>query len=267
MYNILKHRNNIHYFSLLFCFIVLSGCCLQRGHKDTVYQYSVINALMEGVYDGEVSVGCLKHKGDFGIGTFNGLDGELVALGGEFYQVKSDGKAYLCNDKIKVPFVVEKFFKPEQGFCLNQEMSYDNLTRHIDALLESKNVFYALEISGEFSYIKVRSVPAQNKPYVGLGEAVKNQAVFEYENVKGSLVGFRFPEYMQGVNVPGYHLHFIDKDRDFGGHLLDCVFKKGIIKLDKSSSFYMRLPDNQDFLNKDLAKRDRDGLMKAEKGR
>lgn len=265
--NNLKFMRNTRYFGLFFCFILLSGCCLQNSRKDSVYQYSVINALMEGVYDGEVSVGCLKRKGDFGIGTFNRLDGELVALGGEFYQVKADGRAYVCDDKIKVPFVTLKFFNPEQEFCLNQEMSYQDLTHYIDTLLVSKNIFFALEINGEFSYIKVRSVPAQNKPYVGLGEAVKNQTVFEYKDVQGSLIGFRFPECMQGVNVPGYHLHFINQDRSRGGHLLDCVFKKGVIRLDKSSSFYMRLPDNQDFLNKDLMKREQADLMKVEKGK
>lgn len=266
--NNLKFMRNTRYFGLFFCFILLSGCCcLRNSRKDSVYQYSVINALMEGVYDGEVSVGCLKRKGDFGIGTFNRLDGELVALGGEFYQVKADGRAYVCDDKIKVPFVTLKFFNPEQEFCLIQEMNYPNLTRYIDSLIVSKNIFFAVEISGEFSYMKVRSVPMQNKPYVRLSEVVKGQTVFEYKDIKGTLLGFRFPKYMQGVNVPGYHLHFINQDKTQGGHLLECVFKKGLIRLDKSSSFYMRLPDNQDFLNKDLLKKDTVDLMKVEKGR
>ncbi len=80
----------------------------------------------------------------------------------------------------------------------------------------------AIRIDGHFKSVKVRSVPRQEKPYQGLEDAVKHQTEFQLKNVSGTLVGFRFPHYMDGVNVPGYHFHFITADKKAGGHALDC---------------------------------------------
>lgn len=49
---------------------------------DILYQVSTINALLEGIYDGDTSYGELKQHGDFGIGTFSGLDGGMIELDG-----------------------------------------------------------------------------------------------------------------------------------------------------------------------------------------
>jgi len=59
--------------------------------SNTLFQTSTISALLEGVYDGETTYKALKQYGDFGLGTFDGLDGEMIGLEGKFYQVKADG--------------------------------------------------------------------------------------------------------------------------------------------------------------------------------
>lgn len=53
-------------------------------HPHEIFQLSTINALLEGVFDGNMSYGQLKQHGDFGIGTFNGLDGEMIAFDAAF---------------------------------------------------------------------------------------------------------------------------------------------------------------------------------------
>ena len=90
-----------------------------------------------------------------------------------------------------------------------------------------KTCFYAVMIQGEFSYVKTRSVPAQEKPYPPLAEVTKNQPTFEFTDVTGTMVGFRCPPYVTGINVPGYHLHFLTDDRTAGGHLLEFTVAPG----------------------------------------
>ena len=156
--------------------------CAHVQKNDVVFQSSTINALLKGIYDGDVTFGELKRNGDFGLGTFNGLDGEMIGLAGTFYQIKADGVAYPVEDSVKTPFSVVSFFAPDDTLELDTADSYTQLKRHIDGLLPSQNIFYAIRIDGNFKYIKTRSVPGQQKPYPPLVEVVKEQSVFEFQN-------------------------------------------------------------------------------------
>ncbi len=225
--------------------------------KDAIFQTSTINALSRGVYDGDVSYKDLKKYGDFGLGTFNGLDGEMVALDGKFYQIKADGKAYPVVDSMKTPFAVVTFFEPDRTILANKTINYEKLQNYLDSLIPSNNIFYSIRVEGLFKYIKLRSVPNQKKPYTPLADVLKNEKVFEFNEIKGTAVGFRMPGYIQGVNVPGYHLHFITEDKKLGGHLLDCYIEDVRIEIDLSSYLYMALPSNTEFLEADLSKDDK----------
>jgi len=216
-------------------------------------------------YDGEITYEELKQHGDFGIGTFNGLDGEMIGLEGKFYQIKADGIAYPVDSLLKAPFAVVTFFEPDKSVLLNQGLDYNQLTQYLDNLLPTKNIFYAVKIEGVFRYIKTRSAPKQNQPYPPLVEVVKNQPTFEFHDVEGTIVGFRCPVYMEGINVPGYHLHFITGDKKAGGHLLECQIKNAKIELDYTSEFYMALLESSEFYEVDLAKEKQTELEKVEK--
>lgn len=207
-----------------------------------VYQSSTLAALMSGAYDGPTTFGELRKKGDFGIGTVNGLDGEMIALDGQFYQIRVDGKAVVLQDSVRTPFAVVVFFTSEQKHSINDAIDKKALQESVDRLLDTKDRFYAIKVHGTFSSIKVRSVPKQNKPYVSLKKALEGQSVFDLQNVKGTLVGFRFPAYMGGVNVPGYHFHFITEDRSSGGHVLACTLASGTIELAGFSDFFLNIP-------------------------
>ncbi|MDD5668544.1 MAG: acetolactate decarboxylase [Candidatus Omnitrophica bacterium] len=246
---------------------IAAGCACARPvvYQDTLYQVSTINALMEGVLDGGETIEGLRHKGDFGIGTFEGLDGEMVGLDGEFYQVKADGKVYQAGDTVKVPFANVKFFKTNKDFSIDKETDFEHLKEWISQRMGSKNIFYAVKITGKFSYVKTRSVPKQEKPYVSLMEAVKSQKVFELHDVEGTVVGFYFPEYVKGVNMPGFHFHFLSLGKDAGGHVLDCVARNVTVEIDETNEFDMNVPLNNDFSKADFSKDNRQALEKAEK--
>jgi len=235
-----------------------------QNDDDILFQVSIIDGLMQGVYDGFFPLEDLRNHGDFGIGTFDSLDGEMVALDGEYYQVKTDGVAYLVGGNETTPFSTVTFFHVDEAAAIHNAENMTELSLQIDEILPSKNVFYALRIDGTFPYVKTRSVPRQDRPYLRLVDAIKNQTVFEMENVTGTVVGIWAPHFSEGLNVPGYHLHFITADRRAGGHILDIAVDEGEVLLDITSGFAMELPKEGDFYSVDLSKDLQSELEKVE---
>lgn len=258
---------------LLAVLLILAGCA-QAGKyedlkeasppEDTVFQVSTINALLQGLYDGEVTCGELKKHGDLGVGTFDGLDGEMIVVDGSILQVKADGKVLAAPDGEKSPFAAVTFFRSDQEQQVKELADYSQLQRLLDGLVVNRNVFYAIRIDGTFSYVKTRSVPEQEKPYPPLVEVTNNQPVFEMRNVRGTVVGFYCPPYVDGLNVPGYHLHFVTEDRRQGGHLLECSIQEGKVQMDETREFYLTLPAGSDFAMADLTTDRAEELKKAE---
>ena len=236
--------------------------------RENIYQVSTIDALLGGIYDGVASFGQLKNHGDFGIGTLDALDGEMIALDGSFYQIKSNGVASPIANEVTTPFAAVTFFDRDKTIDINDEMSFSDITALLDSSLGSANLFYAIRIDGTFSLVKTRSVPRQSKPYPKLVDVVKQQPVFELNDVKGSIVGFRCPPFVKGINIPGYHFHFIDSNRTRGGHVLDCRLITGKVYVDVTPAFYMSLPAREDFLQMELGKdlsKDREKVEKDNK--
>jgi acetolactate decarboxylase len=181
------------------------------------------------------------------LGTLNALDGELIGLDGTFYQAKADGSVVPVGDDATTPFAVVTFFDTDRTIRLANVTSLAEYLAALNSSLENRNVMYAIEARGHFSHVRVRSVPAQQKPYPLLTEAVKNQTVYDFDDADGTIVGIWFPEYMAGVNVAGFHLHFVSDDRQRGGHLLDCSAADLTTAIDRTGDFYMALPGDGDF--------------------
>jgi acetolactate decarboxylase len=213
----------------------------------TLTQTSTIDALMSGVYDGKMSLQELKLHGDTGLGTFQALDGEMVVLDGTVYQVRADGTVHVPDPSETTPFAAVTFFEPDLDKILPEGIDMKQLTDEIDAALPTPNMIYALKIQGAFKRIRTRSVPRQNKPYRPMVEVVKTQPTFDFENVEGIIIGLRCPSFMKGINVPGYHLHFLTKDRKAGGHVLGLTVDKAVVEIDRINNFYVILPENQEF--------------------
>ena len=192
----------------------------------SAFQVGVLTALMDGVFEGDAAFAGLRMQGDMGIGTFNGLDGEMAAVDGVFYRIRLDGTATPADDGDKTPFATVAHFSPDRDMTLGPVDGFNALTAQLDKELPTENIVYAVRIDGLFAHIKARSVPGYQRPYPKLPEIVKTQSHLPYDNVEGTLVGFRFPDYAKGINVPGWHLHFLTKDRKRGGHVLDVKFEK-----------------------------------------
>lgn len=221
--------------------LALNGCqCLPP--TDQVFQTSTIDALLAGVYDGEMTCEQLLGKGDLGIGTFDALDGEMVVLDGTVYQVKADGSVHQPSPGVKTPFATVCFFQGEKGLRIEKGWTREVVEAEISRFCPNSNLFYAIRLEGRFSLMKTRSVPFQKRPYPPLAEVTRHQPEFELKDVAGTVLGFRSPAFVKGLNVPGYHLHFLSEDRTQGGHILNFTVDEGWCELDELHRYSLVLP-------------------------
>ncbi len=230
---------------------------------NAVYLSAPINALVEGLYVENTTMTELKRHGDFGLGTFNFLDGEMVLLDGRVYQIRSDGKVYDVEDNEKSPFACVTFFSPDTIDELENSDNSKGFQDILNNLIPSENMLYAIRIDGTFSHVKTRAVP-RSENYRPLVEATKNQPVFEFYEVRGCLAGFYTPRFMESLNAPGYHIHFLTEDRQHGGHLIECALGKVRIGIQHVPKLDVGLPMTLDYLTTDLTRDIGKDLHKAE---
>lgn len=252
----------IRFSVVLFLLALFPG---QAVCSDSLYQVSVIDALLAGDYDGDVSIGELKRHGDFGLGTFNGLDGEMVVLGGTVYKVEYNGTVKAMPDGELTPFAAVVKFQPDTELELGAVADFSALKAKVDASLETENLFYAVRVHGLFKSVKTRSVPKQQKPYPPLAQVVKKQSIFQFSDIDGTLIGMRCPVFVKGMNVPGWHWHFISDDRKSGGHVLECSFEGLKAEIDAKNGFAMVLPETASYFGLDFSGDRSKELHKVEK--
>jgi acetolactate decarboxylase len=232
--------------------------------QSTLFQISTTGALIEGLYRGEVTVAMLREHGDLGLGTFDGLDGEMVVVDGRFFQVRSDGSVIEVDDAVRSPYAVITKFDPGPPVVLSDCSSLSELCRQLDAVRTSENLFYAIRVDGYFSHVRTRAV-ARTEEGIPLVQAAARQPEFEMRDVNGTLVGFWSPGYVKTLTVPGYHLHFLTADRTAGGHLLECTGTGLVAQLECEKNLRLSLPETASFLKADLSRDPTADLEQAEK--
>jgi len=234
--------------------------------KNNLYQYSVIDALLAGVYDGEIDCETLKAKGDFGIGGFNAIDGELYLNEGKVSRIRYDGHAYPVSDEEKAAMAFVTFFDPDTSFTIRENgLTYDSLKLRLGNVI-SGNRMYAIRISGSFNRMQTRAPAPARKPYKPLAEhLITNQYFFKLDGTRGTMVGFCFPAYLEKVNVPGFHFHYLTEDRQKGGHVLDFMSDSIDVQLGRLHRLTLDIPGTREFEKAPLAK-DRKGELNYVEG-
>lgn len=212
-----------------------------KASNAPLFSYSTIDALLAGNYDGALSVAELKRHGNFGLGTYNRLDGEMVALNGVFYHVHADGSIDVAAPTDKVPLAYVLPFRPTQALNVPPAASLPEMEAWLDQQLPNKNLFHAIEIHGRFTGAQTRAIAPQVRPYRPLAEVVKTQSLFDKEAVTGTLVGIRSPAFSKGISVAGYHWHFISDDHHYGGHLLKISLTQGSARIEAVPRFEVQL--------------------------
>jgi acetolactate decarboxylase len=239
----------------------LSSCFDVPLH--TLFQVSTSGALVQGIYERAVSSKVLLDYGDFGLGTFVNLDGEMVVLDGIVYQIRSDGKVLRITDDVGTPFAVVSHFTADQDEIINDASSFEALTKICDQYRDSNNLFYAFRIDGRFTHIHTRAMKATHDG-LPLAKAAAVQPEFDFHDVEGTLVGIWSPQFSSALNVAGYHFHFLSQDRTQGGHLLACSGKHLRVRVQRLNDFHLSLPESEEFLKADLTRDPSKDLAYAE---
>ncbi len=244
--------------------IVLSlSACASKSKKtisadrETVCQSGLARALNQGCYEGVTEVSELKRHGDTGIGIFEDVDGEMIMLGGKVYKALGDGHVKEVSDSEAVCFSDVTFFDADGTIELTGVKDINTLKQQLEKTVseKGKNLFYTVKFSATFSKVKVRTEIKQEQPYKPLSEVLKTaKREFEYENIKGTVVGLRCPDYLDGLNSPGWHFHFISNDRIQGGHVLDLTFDSAGAEYDITTKFDLCVSDSETFRKLDLSK-------------
>lgn len=229
----------------------------------TLFQVSTSGALVQGVYERAVSSNLLLNYGDFGLGTFENLDGEMVVLDGAIYQVRSDGKVTKIVKDVGTPFAVVTHFVADQDQMIENASSFKDLTKICDRYRDSDNLFYAFRIDGHFGHVHTRAM-RETLEGLPLAKAAAIQPEFEFTGVDGTLVGIWAPQFSSALNIAGYHFHFLSEDRSKGGHLLECSGKHLRIRVERLNDFHLSLPESEEFLRADLTKDTSTDLAYAE---
>jgi acetolactate decarboxylase len=241
---------------------------LHAEHEEHVlFQASTIGALLEGAYDGDLTFGELAEHGDLGLGTLNGLDGEMIALDGRFYRADADGTVWEVPAGARTPFAVVTRFAPAVDVELDEALDHQRLLERLDEQTPARVASSAIRVDGRFELIRARSVPPQSPPYRPLTEVVAEQHVFELADVTGTMLGFRFPAYAEGIEVSGYHLHFISEDRTHGGHVLGSRATGPLrVRIDPSSELHVELPPGVELADPDVAAATHAAVERVERG-
>ena len=223
-----------------------------------LFQVSTLNDLMLGDYNGTCSVKELLKHGDTGIGTYDGLDGEAIILNGKAYNGRANGVVSEMSEEDSLPFTTVAFFDEKVKEQVISFESIEDFKTLLSKELVSTHYFYMIKMEGKFN-VRVRSCFKQDKPYEPLYKVAKDQREFEYHDIEGYVVGVFCPNYVEGMNLPGWHIHFISKDLTKGGHILKLSGENIQYKLNKLNEWDLRLPNTKEFssfnLKEDLSKK------------
>ncbi|OIW23787.1 alpha-acetolactate decarboxylase [Coniochaeta ligniaria NRRL 30616] len=242
-----------------------------------LFQYSVVSALMDGVASKGLPISTLLANGNHGLGTFRHMVGEMIILDGKVYQMNSDGSVATVSpssstspddDRAVTPFAMVTRFSPtvttRAAFQSKQHL-FDSVS---SLLPGTRNNYISIRLDGTFKNVKARTVGGQAHPREGLAELGKHQTTREFagdEGIRGTVIGFRSPAFMQGISVAGDHLHFISEDRKTGGHLLSFETVGEVeVKVAGIWKVVLELPRDDEEFDQAKLEADREGIEKAE---
>ena len=216
-----------------------------------MYQVSTLQALALGYSKAVINAGELLQEGDTGLGTFEDVNGEMIVMDGHCYRADQSGCITMVAPETGVPFAAVAKLYGEQQFLLRNMPDFASLQTELTRRIEEVfglNSMHIVRIDGEFEKVDARSEAPYRSHHIALKEILgQTQKAFLFENICGSLVGVYFPDYMDGINMPGWHLHFLSEDRTKGGHVFDVCVREGKAKVDKISSILINLPEEPAF--------------------
>lgn len=216
-----------------------------------VHQFSFVDALVAGLYEGAFEASVVVDHGDLGLGCGDALDGELVLLDGRLVVCRADGTISAVPLAERIPFAEVVRFEPTDRHAV-QNLGEKQFESFVESVVPSDNLFYALRVRADFASMTVREAARQQRPFRGLAEAVRDQRESTHGATRGTMVGFKGPDVFQGLSVADFHLHYVDDSGEFGGHVLDFELVEGTVELEAFSTFTLHLPEVDSYLDAEL---------------
>jgi acetolactate decarboxylase len=255
---------------LLICSVNFYAAAQEKPVKSAgnLFSAGYASAFIGGLYDAWYPYKKLEQHGDFGIGAPALVDGELMMLNGKLYKTQYTGKTIPVSDTESTPYAVVCFFHADKTFKPGRQLNKAGLFKYLDSVLTNLNGIYAIHISGNFKYVKTRAFqPVEQKPYLPLAAMLDKQHFFEFNTLKGDLIGYKLPVFMEGAHITGYHFHFLSADKASGGHIIDLLADDLTIEIDTLTSYTMELPQTADFNNFDFKTDRKEEIKSVENGK
>ena len=239
--------------------------------KPKMFQVSTLQALMLGYTKSVITVEELLTHGDIGLGTFEDVDGEMIVLEGHCYQADSKGAISEAKSDKGVPFCAVSHMEEQSAHKIENIFQIEDLKRFLDISIDEAfalNSMHIVRIDGFFNKVMARSEDGLKSRHIELKKILENnQQDFCFENIEGTLVCIYFPDYMDGINATGWHLHFISKDKSLGGHVFDINLKEGTAFFSKISTIEIKFPDTAEFDTYALKEASENDIKAVEQGK
>lgn len=236
-----------------------------------MFQVSTLQALMLGYSRAVIPVSELLRHGNVGLGTFTDVDGEMIVLDGICYRAMENGDIAEAEPDRGVPFSAVCSMEDSTPMEFGSMDNIEELKRALNNIIDSHfglNSMHMARIDGEFKIVDARSESGYESMHVDLKTILgKTQKAFQFESIKGTLVCVYFPDYMDGINAAGWHLHFISEDRKHGGHVFDISMKSGRGQISKINSIEIKLPDEPVFDTYSLKQASEEEIKAVEQGK
>lgn len=227
-----------------------------------IEQFSFVDALVAGLYDGAFMASDIASRGTLGVGCGDALDGEMILIDDELFVCRATGVERVALDA-QLPFAEVARFEPTFTQQLDGPVAEADFEAFVDSIVPSHNLFYAIRLDGVFESVTMREAVRQQKPFRGLADAVNDQTETTVGETRGTLLGFKGPDVFQGLSVADYHLHFIDSERSVGGHSFDFVLRSGTLTMQAFASFTLHLPEVDSYLDAELDDINADAAIRA----
>lgn len=242
----------------------------EKKNDICMYQVSTLQALAMGYNQTVIKVEELIRHGDTGLGTFEGVDGEMIVADGRCYRALEDGSVEEAAGDLGVPFSSVCFFKGRRCCDLENVNDINELKTILTQLIEEDfglNSMHMVRIDGAFERVCARSESGQLTHHVTLKDMLQDkQKDFFFDETQGTLICVYYPDYMDGINAPGWHLHYISSDKTCGGHVFDVKLRRGQVRLDKISHIEIQIPLSPAFDTYSLKNASQDEIRQVEQG-
>ncbi|PCF87886.1 acetolactate decarboxylase [Staphylococcus intermedius] len=215
--------------------------------RDTLYQHGTLGTLMAGLLEGTATIQDILDHGDSGLGTLEGSDGEVIFIDGQAFHANAQNEFTQLTGEELTPFATITHFQAHHTFHATHQ-SAQHVLDTVRSHMCSQNAFSAVKITGSFQHMHVRMMPGQTPPYRRLIESAQQQPEYTRTNITGTLIGFYTPELFHGIGAGGFHIHFVDDARTFGGHVLDFHIEEADVEIQDFETLAQHFPiDHRSF--------------------